>query len=108
MAPRKPAPKAKAAAKKPAAKVAPKAVKAPVKKPVAKPAAKPVAKAVSKPAVKPVVKPVSKPAVVVRPAPRAEKGQDVLDYLRSYALENPAMAVVGLVALLLVLLLVVG
>lgn len=101
MAPRKPAPKAKAAAKKTVAK--PAAKKAPVKKPAAKPVAKPAVKAAAKPAAAKAA-----PAVVVRPNARAEKGQDVLDYLRSYALENPAMAVVGLVALLLVLLLVVG
>ena len=107
MAPRKPVSKSKKPAAKPVAKAAakkpaPKPVKAAAKKPAAKPVAKPAVKAAA------AAKPAIAPAVVVRPNKRAEKGVDVLDYLRSYALENPAMAVVGLVALLLVLLLVVG
>jgi hypothetical protein len=92
----------KTAAKSAAAKA--KTAAKPVAK-AAKPAAKTAPKPVAKAAVKPVPKPASAPVVSTR---KPREGQDVLEYLRSYALKNPAMAVVGLVAILLVMLLVIG
>jgi hypothetical protein len=59
---------------------------------------------------KPAAKVIAKPVVVAPKAAAQSKkqGKDIIEYLREYALENPAMAVVGLVAILLVMLLIVG
>ncbi len=107
------APKSKTTTKKPAAKPATKAAPSKASKPKAKASAKPAAvKVASKVAPKPAVKPVStpsKPVVVLKPI-AGKSSSDALwvKNFKEFAAENPAMTVVGVVAVTLALILLLG